>query len=130
MPADFGSGADSQTPPATSAVGPLATTAEGRRVLVVDDNEDAADRLVAALTAKGHETRKGEALPVVARRQAGMLTWSELPRDLLRLIIRHGFVNAGSELVELVLMKWIDAHHVSADCNRVRAEATVHNHAT
>ena len=77
----------------------------------------------------GLEPTRGRGV-VVARRQAGILTWSELPRDLLRLVLRHGVVNAGSELVELVLMQWIDAHHVSTDRYRVRAEATVHNHAT
>ncbi len=57
MPADFGSGADSQTPSATSAVGPLATTAEGRRVLVVDDNEDSAAGLGILLEMTGNEVR-------------------------------------------------------------------------
>ncbi|MCU1385097.1 MAG: hypothetical protein JWL71_3794 [Acidobacteria bacterium] len=35
----------------------LPRAGDGLRVLVVDDNEDAADMLIAALTLKGHETR-------------------------------------------------------------------------
>ena len=52
-PADQGARQDSQVPRADTAAGP----SRPRRVLVVDDNRDAADSLAILLRMKGHEVR-------------------------------------------------------------------------
>jgi signal transduction histidine kinase/CheY-like chemotaxis protein len=51
----------------TAAVEPLPWAMPGARILIVDDNEDAADMLVEALAAKGHQTRIAHDGPAALR---------------------------------------------------------------